>query len=162
MFSAAQQTTLAQYLATNKNNVLFGNKTVLENMNQSNYDGFIRFLNKKNNADTKIWKPDVERDSIINAIDFAEFISLTAGKRDAAMAFLLCSVFNFTIAKVRTNVESIFTSGSATDIAIKAKGDKIATNLELLLATNGVSEVYGFQIGKEELRAIFSEAKTLV
>lgn len=162
MFTAAQQTTIAQYLATNQNVVLFGNKTVLENMNASNYDGFEKYFNKKNVANTKIWKPDVERDSIINAIDFTEFITLTAAKRDAAVTFLACNVFDFTIAKVRSNVEAIFTAGSATDTAIKAKGDRIATNLELLFTVNGVSEVFGYQISREQLRAIFSEAKQII
>ncbi|MFZ7154015.1 MAG: hypothetical protein ACO1HP_09580 [Bacteroidota bacterium] len=162
MLTTAQKDTIAADLFAKRDQVIIGNKTVTVFMNESRYDRICDYYNKKNEANTKIWKPVVSRDEIINAINFTEFVALTAAKRDAARAFLLCTNFDLTISRVRDNVTEIFGNGTDSTTKIFAKCDKVATNLELLFATNSVSSVYGYEIAESEMRMVFTKLKQLI
>lgn len=162
MLTDSQKNIIANDLVAKRNQVIIGNNTVWQLMNQSRKDLLVKYYNKKTNPAVMIWKPGVPRDEIINAINFSEYINLTAAKRDAAAAFLLCSVFDLTITRVRTNIIDIFGDGSDSKIKIYAKCDRAATNLEALFTTSGVSELYGYEIGEDDIREIFSIAKQII
>lgn len=162
MLANGNKTTLVNDLVSKRDQIIIGNKTVLQYMNESNTKRIVNYYNAKNDAQTKIWKSDVSRDEIIKAINMSEFASLTAAKRDSAGVFLLCTVFDLTVARVRTNVTDIFGAASDTETKIFAKCDRVATNLELLFTTNSVSSIYGYLIDDQEMVEIFSLAKAII
>lgn len=157
-----QITTIAADLFAKRDQTVIGNKTVAQYLAESNYVRLMNYLNKRNDANTKIWRPDVSRDEVVNAINFTEFGSLSAAKRDSALVFLLCTVFDLTVSRVRDNITEIF--GSATDSSTKifAKCDRVATNLELLFTTSSVSSLYGYQVNEDDMKEIFSALKQLI
>ncbi len=168
MLTDAQKNIIANDLAAKRDQTVIGNNTVWELMNKSRKDLLVKYYNKKTNPAVMIWKPGVLRDEIINAINFSEYINLTAAKRDAAAAFLLCAVFDLTIARVRNNIIDIFGAESDTKAKIYAKCDRAATNLEALFLTipqgetTGVTDSFGYEIGEDEMREVFSIAKEII
>lgn len=149
-------------LFAKRDQVLIGNKTVAQYLAESNYQRLMNYLNKKNDTSSKIWRPDVNRDEVVNAVNFTEFIALSAAKRDAAAVFLSCTIFDLTVARVRDNITEIFGAASDSTTKIFAKCDRIATNLELLFTTTSVSSLYGYQVNEGDMKEIFSALKQLI
>lgn len=141
MTTAQLQTLKTDITVTHAATVYNGN-TLLQLWNAYDLATLAAYYNSIANPQVDLWRPNVTKTELSRCIVASEFGALTVANQNTWFAILQTETLDATIASVRTNFTTIFTSG-ATLTNLTAAAKKTATNFENLFTTGNVSSVYG-------------------
>ncbi len=122
MLTTAQQTTLVNALLASQDSVLAPLVVARDNVL------IAEFLNSPSATDA--WGERVDTTTLVDAMDFTKFDTLTAGKRDAWALFLQYAPFDFGRNKFRKAIVDIW--GTTDSVPILQSCTRKATNGELI------------------------------
>lgn len=114
------------------------------------------FYNSTASPVVNVWKPEVSVQELNSAIVWSDMVLLSQEKQLTYQSMIWNFKIDMTDPQVRSGIDAIFGSGSASKTGINNVGKRNATYLEALFATGGatkVSSLFGYKLSGDEVAA---------
>lgn len=124
-------------------------KSFKEVVDKTNFHKIIDYYNQQ--SDVEVWRSFVTLDELNSCLVASEFLQMDPSHQNAYQAMFKDRI-DATNPQVRANIAEVFKDCPQTALNIFATCKRLATRFEALFTKDNMSEVFGYQLGFEDIK----------